>query len=176
MPSAFPSGRVDLGVTEVRKETIGLTVVLIIESALLYLLLQRTKLGLMLRAVASNAESSPAGGHQLRARMLMFGWALSAPLGAAAGAGGRPAHRLRRQPHAAGAGVRLRRRRPRRVRQPAGAVIGGLIVGIADALTIQYVDFLDGIEVALPLGADPHRAAGQAQPASSAAERWNGYE
>ena len=29
--------------------------------------------------------------------------------------------------------------------------MAGLILGIADALTIQYVDFLDGIEVALPL-------------------------
>jgi branched-chain amino acid transport system permease protein len=34
---------------------------------------------------------------------------------------------------------------------PLGAIIAGLVVGIADALTIQYVDFLDGIEVALPL-------------------------
>jgi branched-chain amino acid transport system permease protein len=33
-----------------------------------------------------------------------------------------------------------------------GAVICGLIVGIADALTIQYVDALDGIEVVVPLG------------------------
>jgi branched-chain amino acid transport system permease protein len=32
-----------------------------------------------------------------------------------------------------------------------GAVICGLIVGVADALTIQYVDALDGIEVVLPL-------------------------
>jgi branched-chain amino acid transport system permease protein len=32
-----------------------------------------------------------------------------------------------------------------------GAVVAGLVVGIADALTIQYVDALDGIEVVLPL-------------------------
>ncbi|MBA2625333.1 MAG: hypothetical protein H0U89_06995 [Acidimicrobiia bacterium] len=34
---------------------------------------------------------------------------------------------------------------------PLGAVVAGLIVGIADALTIQYIDLLDGIEVVLPL-------------------------
>ena len=28
----------------------------------------------------------------------------------------------------------------------------GVIVGVADALTIQYVDALDGIEVVVPLG------------------------
>ena len=32
-----------------------------------------------------------------------------------------------------------------------GAIICGIAVGVADALTIQYVDPLDGIEVVLPL-------------------------
>ena len=118
MPSAFPSGRVDLGVTEVGKDVIGLAVVLIIESLLIYLLLQRTKLGLMLRAVASNSESARLVGIN-SGLMLMFGWALAAALGG--------------------------------FDSPLGAIIAGLVVGIADALTIQYVDFLDGIEVALPL-------------------------
>jgi branched-chain amino acid transport system permease protein len=30
--------------------------------------------------------------------------------------------------------------------------VGGLIVGIARSLTIQYVDFLSGIELIVPLG------------------------
>ena len=33
---------------------------------------------------------------------------------------------------------------------PLGAVVGGLIVGVAESLTIQYVDFLDGIELIVP--------------------------
>jgi branched-chain amino acid transport system permease protein len=33
-----------------------------------------------------------------------------------------------------------------------GAVVAGLIVGIADALTVQYVDPFEGIEVVVPLG------------------------
>jgi branched-chain amino acid transport system permease protein len=32
-----------------------------------------------------------------------------------------------------------------------GAVVAGVIVGVADSLTIEYVDALDGIEVVLPL-------------------------
>ena len=46
-----------------------------------------------------------------------------------------------------------------------GAVICGIIVGVADALTIQYVDALDGIEIVLPLGADHGGAGGHAQRA-----------
>ena len=32
-----------------------------------------------------------------------------------------------------------------------GAVICGVLIGVADALTIQSVDALDGIEIVLPL-------------------------
>ena len=35
---------------------------------------------------------------------------------------------------------------------PLGAVVGGLIVGVANALTVQYVGFLDGIELVVPFG------------------------
>jgi branched-chain amino acid transport system permease protein len=31
-------------------------------------------------------------------------------------------------------------------------VVGGLIVGVADALTVQYVPALNGIEIVVPLG------------------------
>ena len=34
---------------------------------------------------------------------------------------------------------------------PVGAVVGGLIVGVTQALTIEYVDALDGIESVVPL-------------------------
>ena len=33
-----------------------------------------------------------------------------------------------------------------------GAVVGGLIVGVAEALTIQYVDALSGITILVPFG------------------------
>ncbi len=151
MPSAFPSGRVDLGVAEVGKDVIGLAAVLVAECLLLYVLLQRTKLGLKLRAVASNAESSRLVGINSGA-MLMFGWALSAALGAAAGCfvaaqrTGFDASLMQQVLVFAFAAAALGG-----FDSPLGAIIAGLIVGIADALTIQYVDALDGIEVALPL-------------------------
>ena len=51
---------------------------------LLYLLFQHTKVGLAMRAVASNTESSRLVGIRV-GRMLMLGWGLAAALGALAG-------------------------------------------------------------------------------------------
>ncbi|CAN5507452.1 branched-chain amino acid ABC transporter permease [soil metagenome] len=151
MPSAFPSGTVDVGVTNVGKDVIGLALVLVAECVLLYVLLQRTKLGLKLRAVASNPESSRLVGIN-SGSMLMLGWALSAALGAATGsfvADQRnfvDASLMQQVLVFAFAAAALGG-----FDSPLGAVVAGLIVGIADALTIQYIDLLDGIEVVLPL-------------------------
>ncbi len=58
--------------------------VLTVECILLFLLLQKTKIGLKIRAVASNPDSSRLVGINA-GRMLMLGWALAAALGALAG-------------------------------------------------------------------------------------------
>src|SRR5919106_115545 len=85
MPSPFPAGSVELfGDARIQKGTIGLIVVLLIECAVLWVLLNRTRLGLMLRAVAANPDSARL--HGIRSgSMLMVGWAMSAALGAVAG-------------------------------------------------------------------------------------------
>ncbi|HLM30012.1 MAG TPA: hypothetical protein VK360_08825, partial [Acidimicrobiales bacterium] len=156
MPSPFPSGRVDLSgsgadTIDIRKGTIGLIVVLLAECAVLYLLLQRTRLGLKLRAVAANPESARLHGINANT-MLMFGWALSASLGALAGSlvasqrTGFDASLLQAILVYAFAAAALGG-----FDSLLGAVVGGLVVGIADALTIQYVDALEGIEVVVPL-------------------------
>jgi branched-chain amino acid transport system permease protein len=153
MPSAFPSGSVDLlGSASIQNDTIGLIVVLLIECAALWLLLNRTRLGLKLRAVSSNPESArlhgiPAG------TMLMVGWAMAAAIGALAGS------LVAAESTAFDASLMqfilvyaLAAAALGGFDSIWGAVICGLIVGILDALTIQYVDFLDGIEVVVPLG------------------------
>jgi branched-chain amino acid transport system permease protein len=68
-----------------RYERIGIMAVLAVLVVALFYVLQRTKLGLAYRAVASNKESSLLAGIPVN-RMLMFGWALAAGLGAVAGA------------------------------------------------------------------------------------------
>jgi branched-chain amino acid transport system permease protein len=156
MPSPFPSGRVDLigsgaDAIDVRNGTIGLIVVLLAECAVLFLLLQRTRLGLKLRAVAANPESARLHGINATT-MLMFGWALSAALGALAGSlvasqrTGFDASLLQAILVYAFAAAALGG-----FDSLLGAVVAGLVVGITDALTIQYVDALEGIEVVVPL-------------------------
>lgn len=153
MPSGFPDGNIARpGGVNIRWEILGLAAVLAAECALLWLLFQKTKIGLALRAVASNPESARLVGISA-GTILMLGWALSAAIGALAG----PLVAAERTGFdgslmqvvlvyafaAAALGG---------FDSPLGAVVAGLIVGIADALTIQYVGFLDSIEVIVPLG------------------------
>jgi branched-chain amino acid transport system permease protein len=152
MPSPFPDGSVSfIGDSTVRKETIGLILVLLAECLGLWLLLNRTTLGLKLRAVASNPDSARL--HGIKAgSMLMLGWAMSAALGAIAGSlvaaerTGFDASLMQTILVFALASAALGG-----FDSIWGAVISGMVVGVADALTIQYVDPLDGIEVVLPL-------------------------
>ncbi len=147
MPDLFPSGDLALGI---RKTTVGFAAVLAFECLLLYVLLQKTKLGLALRAVASNPESSRLVGINT-GTMLMVGWALAAAIGAVAGTlaatrgSGFDTSLMQQILVYAFAAAALGG-----FDSPLGAVVGGLVVGIADALTIQYVDALDGIELIVP--------------------------
>ncbi|HEX6237031.1 MAG TPA: branched-chain amino acid ABC transporter permease [Acidimicrobiales bacterium] len=153
MPSPFPRGRVELlAGADIRQDTIGLVIVLIAEIVLLWVLLQRTTLGLKLRAVASNPDSARL--HGIRAgTMLMLGWAMAAALGALAGSlvaserTGFDASLMTVILVFAFAAAALGG-----FDSLVGAIVSGLIVGVANALTIQYVDWLDGIELVVPLG------------------------
>ena len=82
---AYPDRNWLLGGVSLRSDTLVLIGVLAIECLLLWALLQRTKVGLALRAVASNAESARLLGVSA-ATMLMLGWGLAAALGCLAGA------------------------------------------------------------------------------------------
>ncbi len=152
MPSLFPSGQFTGGGLNVNKGTVGLAVVLVAECVVLYLLLQRTRIGLGLRAVASNRDSSRLVGISVGA-MLMLGWAMSAAIGALAGSlvaatkTGFDASLMQGVLVYAFAAAALGG-----FDSLFGAVVGGLIVGIAEALTIQYVDALSGITILVPFG------------------------
>lgn len=131
---------------------IGLTVALLVECLLLYVLFQKTRVGLKLRAVAANSESARLVGINSSA-MLMLGWALAAGLGALAGTlvaadqgsvnPGLMAVVLVYSFSAAALGG---------FDSPLGAVVGGMIVAIAESLTTAYVDALSTIELVVPFG------------------------
>lgn len=147
MPLLFPEGEI----AGISKATIGRFAVLGVECLVLWVLLQKTKIGLGLRAVASNPESSRLVGIK-PGRMLMLGWAIAAAIGAVAGVlaasrgtGAFDTSLMQQVLVFAFAAAALGG-----FDSPLGAVVGGLIVGVADALTIQYVDALDGIEIVVP--------------------------
>jgi branched-chain amino acid transport system permease protein len=131
--------------------TLLLIGVLFVECVVLWFLMQRTKLGLKLRAVAADPASARL--HGIKAgSMLMVGWSLSAAIGALAGAlvaanrVGFDASLMQTIIVYAFAAAALGG-----FGSIWGAVLCGVFVGVADALTHQYVGALDGIELVMPL-------------------------
>ena len=150
LPSAFSDTAWSLCGVRVTAQTLGLVAVLAGECVLLWLLLQKTRVGLALRSVASNPESSRLVGIGT-GNMLMLGWAIAAALGALAGAmivpmtPGLSAGSMQAVLVYAFAAAALGG-----FDSPLGAVVGGIIVGVAQALAIQYVDPLNDIELVVP--------------------------
>ncbi len=152
LPSAYPQHTWRPGGVLVSSDTLVLVGVLAVECGLLYLLLQRTKLGLAFRGVASNPESSRLLGIPV-GRILMVGWGLAAAVGALAAAlvvpttAGLVPSSMQEILVFAFAGAALGG-----FDSVFGAVVGGMIVGIADALTTGYIHALQGIDLLVPFG------------------------
>jgi len=134
---------------------VGLAALLVVECLALFFLLQRTKLGLALRAVSSNVDSSRLVGINTGI-VLMMGWAIAAGLGALGGVAAvtsqdLDASLMQRLLVFAFAATALGG-----FDSPLGAVVGGLLVGVADSLTKEYLDvvaghtILQGIELVVP--------------------------
>ena len=144
-------GTIEIAGANLRWFTVLFVAILLTECFLLYLLLQKTKVGLSLRAVASNQESSALVGIDV-GKMLMVGWGLAAAIGALSGA------LLASKTNqfdvsmfqfvlayafaAAALGG---------FDSPVGAVVGGFIVGIAEAMAVNYIDAVEGIAIVVPL-------------------------
>jgi branched-chain amino acid transport system permease protein len=84
-PKIFGGGAFELGPITMSYQAVGVLAVLAAEVILLFLLFQKTKIGLAMRAVTSNNESSGLVGIRV-GRVLMFGWGLAAAVGALGGA------------------------------------------------------------------------------------------
>src|SRR5438105_10376379 len=149
LPRAYPRHVWRPGDVQISTDTLVLVGVLILECLVLYLLFQHTKLGLAFRAVSSNPESSrlvgvPAG------RMLMLGWALAAALGALAGCLIIPTLGLQASSMQSILVFSFAAAALGGFDSPVGAVVGGLIVGVAQSLTTQYIKALSDIVLVVP--------------------------
>jgi branched-chain amino acid transport system permease protein len=141
-PKIFGTDFLEIGPASISYQAIGVLAVLAAEVVLLYLLFQKTKVGLAMRAVTSNMESSRLVGVRV-GRVLMFGWGLAAAVGALAGA--LYASELATLDTSimlqlliyAFAAATLGG-----FDSPLGAVVGGLLVGEVTVMVGGYVDWI----------------------------------
>ncbi len=150
-PTPFGFDSVNLGVARVTTHSIGISAVALAIMAGLYLLFNRTSLGLAMRATAQNPHAARLMGINV-GRMLMLGWALASAVGALAGMLVAPvtflypAFMLSVLLYAFAAAVLGG------LDSPPGAIIGGFAVGVAENLFGTYTpDDILGPEMKLPL-------------------------
>ena len=137
VPSPFPAEPI-LGNHYISTHEVGAIGTTVAVLLLLYAFFRFTKLGLALRAVAENPTGSRLVGIRV-GRMLALGWGLSAAIGAVAGMMVAPVVFL--DPNMM-SGIMLYAFAAALlggIENPAGAVIGGFIVGVLENLVGAYV-------------------------------------
>ena len=146
--SPFPTGTIDLGGVAISIQDLFTIATCFATVFVLWLFFQFTKVGLAMRASAVNPAEARLVGVRV-SWMLGLGWGLAAVLGGIAGALAAPSVLLdpsMMQPiliYAFAAAVLGG------IDSPAGAVVGGLILGVGLNLLGAYVDFV-GADLRLP--------------------------
>jgi branched-chain amino acid transport system permease protein len=151
-PNLFPDGSADVGGVGVSYEAVGLLAVLLGVVGVLWLIFQHTKLGLAMRAAAVDPAASRLVGVPV-GRMLMLGWGMAAVCGALAGVLVAP--RLFLDPSLMGPVIiySFAAATLGGFDSPFGAVLGGWIIGVAEALAGGYVEFIgQDLKILVPLG------------------------
>jgi branched-chain amino acid transport system permease protein len=144
LPSPFPNESWEIGGARITATTIGSVVVLLVEVALLWLLFQRTKLGLGMRGVSSNMESARLVGVPV-GTMLMAGWGLAAAIGAVAGVlqvASFPANVFDPNTMVAALVFAFAAATLGGFDSPVGAVVGGMAIAFVQKFSEQYIDLI----------------------------------
>lgn len=146
LPSPFPTEADSffrLFGAPIRWERFGIFLVLIVLMVLLWLLFNRTKVGLSMRAVANNQESASLVGIRV-GLVLMAGWGLANSIGVLGASllapqGGLSGFLMFGPFLAAAAAATLGG-----LDSPIGAVVAGLFLGVLKAVIVGYIGFLGG--------------------------------
>lgn len=152
LPSVFPDDADDfvtiLG-APIRIARLGVIGVLIVVLFLLWLMFNKTKVGLAMRAVANNQESSNLVGIRVGS-ILVVGWGLAGAIGVLAAALLAPSAGLTGTlmlgPFLLASVAAVLGG----LDSPVGAVVGGMIIGLTEAFMVGYVDFL-GADMLFPV-------------------------
>ncbi len=147
LPPLFGEGSFSIGAVTIAYQKVGTVAVLGIEALALWVLFTRTKLGLAMRAVASNPESSALVGIPVN-KVLMMAWGLAAAIGAVAGAFTAPisavdSNLMQLVLIFGFAAITLGG-----FDSFVGAVVGGLIVGVLTDVVPRYVDAVEKMPLA----------------------------
>jgi branched-chain amino acid transport system permease protein len=142
-PSPFSAETVGVFGVYISYRDLGVIAVSGVVLLLLYLLLQRTTVGLTLRAAAHHPEASRLLGVQV-SWMLALGWGLAAAVGAVSGIMVAPVQLL--EPNFMGTIIvyAFAAAVLGGIESPLGAVVGGLIVGVTLNLAGRYVPGVGG--------------------------------
>lgn len=150
-PDLFPSTTYRTGGVHVTAAEIGNLAVLLLVVAVLWVLFQHTRLGLALRAVAENPESSALSGLPV-GRLLMAGWALAALVGGLAGCLIAPKVSLQPGMMDAILVYALAAAVLGGLDSPLGAVLAAWIIGVVENLAGTYVGFIgNDLKIVVPL-------------------------
>jgi branched-chain amino acid transport system permease protein len=146
-PAIFDGGPLRLGPAVISRPNVGVFCTSILIMIAIYLLFNRTKVGLAMRAAAQNRIASQLVGIRV-GRMLALGWALSAMVGAAAGMLLAPTIFLSPSMMMGVLLFAFAAAVLGGLDSPVGAIIGGLVLGVVQNLAGTYVDSKIDITVA----------------------------
>lgn len=140
-PNPLPDGYIDLAGVRLTFSTIGTLLIVLAATALLFLLFQKTKVGLAMRAAVDNPASGRLVGIPT-GLVLSLGWALAAGMGAISGVLVAPQIFL--EPNMM-FGVLIYSFAAATLGgwdSPLGAVIAGLIIGVTQNLAATYIPWI----------------------------------
>ena len=150
-PPLFSGGTLRVGGVTIAVASLGSIAVLVAVVVALQALFMRTRLGLALRAVADNPDSSSLSGLPV-GTLLMVGWGLAAGLGALAGCLVAPKIYLDPNMLAGVIVYALAAAILGGLDSPLGAVVAAWIIGVTENLAGTYIGFIgNDLRVAVPL-------------------------
>ena len=149
-PRIFPDYAWTIGGVRLTANNIGILVTLSVLTVALSALFRFTRLGLAMRASAAEREKSPLVGIPVET-MLMFGWGLAATVGFVAAVLIAPSLFLSPPMMVSVVIYALAAATLGGWDSPAGAIVGGLVVGVAESLCATFVGFIGNeLKVGVP--------------------------